>query len=97
MAKKAEEPIVIEEAAEDKAYWEEKVPYTFPLDRNNLDDIFISVNEKTYHIRRGVEVQIPRNVLEVWKQSEKADVEALMRQMKLSNDYDEDSKRYGVE
>ena len=56
----------------------EKVELTLPLIPGLLeDDVFVSVNCKTYLIQRGKTVKVPRAVVEVVKNSEIATTEAL--------------------
>ncbi|MBE5928499.1 MAG: hypothetical protein E7267_03885 [Lachnospiraceae bacterium] len=38
------------------------------------DDLFVSVNGRTFQIKRGVEVEIPKAVEEVIRRSEEADL-----------------------
>ena len=55
---KAPEPV------DEKAYWEELVPFKAIYDGDKYkDDIFVGVNGKSWLIKRGEEVMIPRNVL----------------------------------
>lgn len=92
MATKKEET----EVKDDKAYWEELVPYKIPIDRTNNDDVFVAVNGRSFLIQRGVEVQIPRNVAEVLNQAEKAQYDAFMRTQKLQDEFESEAKRLGA-
>lgn len=40
--------------------------------RANQEDVFVSVNERTWLIKRGVEVEVPECVYEVLKHQEEA-------------------------
>jgi hypothetical protein len=42
---------------------------------------------------RGEEVEVPRFVAEVLKQSQEAEKEAFLRRMKMSREYEEEAKR----
>ena len=76
-------------------YWAEKVKITLPFDPNSPDDQseFVSVNDKRYQIMRGEEVEVPRFVAEVLKQSQEAEKEAFLRRMKMSREYEEEAKK----
>lgn len=50
----------------------DKVKIKLPLTRHEKDDVYVGVNEKTYLIKRGVEVEVPRFVAEVLAESERA-------------------------
>ncbi len=43
-----------------------------PLSKEQQDDVFVSVNDKKYQIKRGVEVEVPWFVYEVLSNQEKA-------------------------
>ena len=43
-----------------------------PLSKEQQDDVFVSVNDKKYQIKRGVEVEVPWFVYEVLANQEKA-------------------------
>lgn len=44
---------------------EKMVKIRIPKDRSSNEDLFVSVNEKTYLVKRGVEVEVPASVAEV--------------------------------
>lgn len=44
---------------------EEMVTIHLPKTREEKDDVFVSVNERSWLIQRGVSVQVPRCVYEV--------------------------------
>jgi hypothetical protein len=50
------------------------------------DDVIVSVNGKTWQIKRGVEVQVPRYVAEVIKNSQKQDRATAMRIRELEQE-----------
>jgi hypothetical protein len=79
-----------------KEYWEEKIPYTIPFDRSDNSDVFVAVNGKSYLIQREVEVMLPRNVVEVLENSRRAEYEAYKRRRQLSDEYENDAKKYRV-
>lgn len=63
--------------AEDRKENAEKlVKIKLPLDKDHKDDVFVSVNERTWLIKRGVEVTVPECVKEVIRNSEAMQAEA---------------------
>ena len=48
---------------------EEKILYIVPHVDGEPDEIFVSVNMKTYQIKTGIEVELPRSVVEILKNS----------------------------
>lgn len=60
---------------------EKMVTIKIPRDRNNDADVFVSVNERTWLIKRGVEVEVPECVAEVLEHRD----EALEEQAKFEN------------
>lgn len=96
MATKKEATEETKEVVQDAAYWNERVPYKIPIDRLNNADVFVSVNDYTAYIKRGVEVMIPRNVAAVLDQSDEAQYEAFQRQQQLTDDFEEEAKKLGA-
>lgn len=47
------------------------VKIKIPLTKTERDDVFVGVNGKTYLIKRGVEVEVPRVVAEVIEHGER--------------------------
>ena len=56
---------------------QKKVTIRLPLTRTEKEDVFVGINGKTYLIRRGEEVAVPRNVAAVLARREKALATAL--------------------
>lgn len=56
---------------------EKMVKVRIPRTSKNQEDMFVSVNMKTYLIKRGVEVEVPESVAEVLRHQEEA-LEAIM-------------------
>ncbi len=56
---------------------EPRVRVRIPKTKENSGDVFVSVNERTWQIRRGVEVEVPECVAEVVRNSERAAEAAL--------------------
>jgi len=56
--------------AEKKEVKEELVKIRLPRKSKNDEDVFVSVNEKTWLIKRGVEVEVPACVAELIRNSE---------------------------
>ena len=55
-----------------------KVKIRLPLDRKNKEDVFVAVNGKTFQIKRGVEVSVPKCIAEVLETSEKMIMDSLV-------------------
>lgn len=49
---------------------EKKVKIRIPISRENTADVFVSVNERNWLIKRGVEVEVPECVVEVLRNQE---------------------------
>lgn len=49
---------------------EKKVKIRLPKTKENQDDVFVSVNNETWLIQRGVEVEVPPCVAEVLMQQQ---------------------------
>jgi len=49
---------------------EKKIKIRLPKERRDQEDVFVSVNERTWLIRRGVEVEVPLCVAEVLRSRE---------------------------
>lgn len=47
------------------------VTIKLPLTRTERDDVFVGINGKTWLIKRGTEVKVPRNVANVLQRREK--------------------------
>ena len=56
-------------------YMKEKVKIRLFKDNDKYkDDLFVAVNGRTFQIKRGVEVEVPKAVEEVIRRSEEADL-----------------------
>ena len=80
----------------DEINYEERIPYTIPFDRNNNDAVFTGWNCRNFRIQRGVEVMIPRGVVEILEQSQKQDVDTWRKTQKMEADFIEDASRRGL-
>ena len=49
---------------------EKKVKIRIPLSRENTADVYVSVNERSWLIKRGEEVEVPECVVEVLRNQE---------------------------
>lgn len=76
---------LIDEPAVEEAE-EEKVTIRIPITRENQADVFVRVNQRTWLIKRGVSVTVPKCVVEVLENSENAMMEALEYQNKVQRD-----------
>lgn len=83
------------ETKEKKIDLEEKVTFTAFKDNDKYkDDITVIVNGKSWRIKRGVEVNIPRYVYDVIKQSEKQDLTAANYAENKQQAYKNSSKNF---
>lgn len=48
-----------------------KVKIKLPLTRSEREDVFVGINGKTWLIKRGEEVEVPRNVAQVLRRKER--------------------------
>lgn len=55
---------------------EETVKIRIPRGRKDEGDVFVSVNERTWLIKRGVEVEVPKCVADVLRYQEEMQEEA---------------------
>lgn len=55
---------------------EKHVKIRLPKSREHEEDVFVSVNERTWLIKRGVEVEVPECVAEVIRNGEAMQEEA---------------------
>ena len=69
----------------------------FRDDSRYTDDVFVGVNGKTWIIKRGVEVMVPRCVKEVLKHAEDQREMAAMNTDKLQADFESASRSYGID
>lgn len=49
----------------------EMVTITIPFDRDNKSDVYVEVNGKSFQIKRGSEVTVPKAVSNVLKRQQK--------------------------
>ena len=68
----------------------------FRDDGRYTEDKFVGVNGKTFQIKRGVPVMVPRYVAEVLKNSEQQRKQAAMNTDKLQADFERSSKERGI-
>lgn len=55
---------------------EKTVKIRLPRERKDQEDVFVSVNERTFLIKRGVEVEVPECVASVLRNAEEMREEA---------------------
>ena len=53
------------------------VKIKLPLTRNDKEDVFVGINGHTWQIARGVEVELPWNVVKVLERQERMLAQAL--------------------
>ena len=63
---------------------EKLVKLRIPKTKENQDDVFVSVNERTWLIKRGVEVEVPECVYEVLMHQQRMEEIALAYQEEAS-------------
>ena len=61
--------------AEKEVKKEELVKIRLPRKTKNDEDVFVSVNEKTWLIKRGVEVEVPAYVADLIRNAEEMEEE----------------------
>ncbi len=54
-----------------------KIKIKLPLTRSEKEDVFVGINGRTWQIARGVEVELPWNVVKVLERQEKMLAQAL--------------------
>lgn len=54
-----------------------KIKIKLPLTRSEKEDVFVGINGHTWQIARGVEVELPWNVVKVLERQEKMLAQAL--------------------
>lgn len=64
---------------------EETVKIKLPRGRKDEGDVFVSVNERTWLIKRGVEVEVPVCVAEVLEHQEQMQEEAYNFESEVQN------------
>lgn len=71
--------------AKKTAVKEEMVKIKLPRITKNDADVFVSVNERTWLIKRGVEVEVPACVAEVLQHKEEMEEEAYAFDSEVQN------------
>ena len=66
----------------------------FKDNKNYKDDVFVAVNGRTFQIKRGVEVQVPRYVKEVLDNSVQQDEATAAFIESKEREYERESKKY---
>jgi hypothetical protein len=69
--------------------------HAFKDDGRYKDDIFVAVNGKTYQIKRGEDVMIPKCVYEVLMNSQVQDQAAYRLMEQKADEFKSDSKKFG--
>lgn len=64
---------------------EKLIKFTIQKTRENQDDVFVSVNDRTWQIQRGVEVEVPECVLEVLRHQQEMENIALAYEAQASS------------
>ena len=67
----------------------EKVKIKLHKDKHNTGDVYVAVNGRRFQIQRGVEVEVPRYVVEALENSMRQDDEALDRREKINSRFKE--------
>ncbi len=75
-------------------WWAENVPVKLFKDTKDYkDDVFIGINGKTWQIKRGVEVKVPRYVAQVLEDSYKQDLDTASMIEQYGDEFDAKSKK----
>ena len=80
-----------------KKYYNE--PVTIRLFRDNgkyADDVFVGWNDRNFLIQRGVDVEVPRGVAEIVRQSEEQKNSAALMMDDMSSRFETDSRARGI-
>ena len=64
---------------------EKLIKFTIQKTRENQDDVFVSVNDRTWQIQRGVEVEVPECVLEVLRHQQEMENIAIAYEAQASS------------
>ena len=56
---------------------EKMVKIKLPLTRSEKEDVFVGINGRTWLLQRGIEVEVPWNVVKVLQRQEKMLAQAL--------------------
>ena len=70
----------------EKVAKEKTVKIRLPLTRDMKDDVFVSVNARTWQIQRGKEIEVPECVAEVLRNQEIQLEQALMYHDSVKHD-----------
>ena len=65
---------------------EKSVTIRLPKNRNQQEDVFVSVNNRTWLIQRGVSVEVPQCVAEVLRHQEKMQETIMLFEKEKRND-----------
>ena len=65
---------------------EKTVTIRLPKNRNQQEDVFVSVNNRTWLIQRGVNVEVPLSVAEVLKHQENMQETIMLFEREKRND-----------
>jgi len=84
-AKAAETPVKAETPAVTEAPKEKMVKIRIPRTKADQEDVFVSVNLRTWLIKRGVEVEVPECVAEVLRHQEEALEEIMLFEEKAQH------------
>lgn len=78
-------------------YWNEKVPVKLFSDGDKYTgSVFVHVGNKSFLIRRGEEVMVPRYVAAVLSDADRQREEAVHNSDKLQSDFERASSAYGI-
>ena len=92
--KEAVKKVELEPSKTSEAYLRQMVPIKLYKDKDHKKDAFVRVNGETFLIQRGVQVMIPRYVLEVLENQEAMQNLAVERMEELQNKAREAQKAF---
>jgi len=69
----------VSEAKTNEVYdpWKDMIKIKIPKSKTDKEDVPISINERSFIIKRGVEVAVPRPVYEVLRDKEEAEAQRM--------------------
>ncbi len=86
---------VMDAVAANEAYMKETVEIELFYDGEKYkDDVLVGVNGKTWQIKRGEKVKVPRFVAEVIRNSMEQDKVSANQRRKMESDFEREAKKY---
>lgn len=78
--------------AKKESKWE-MVEYTVPFDRNETDDVYVSIaGVGSYLLKRGEKVSIPKPIYDVLAEAENLEIQNIKKERQMENEFLKNSK-----